>query len=137
MAIFTVLPSKSDSNAADAMPILRGLIAEPVSVVYLIVGKPRGIERILEVGIGRAEAFPGTRRVVWAPDPQVLDAPLLKEIQEALPGAAKVVAVVFGLEDTITVGLRSGDAKRRTLVELAFAVGEQQGEDEEDEEDET
>ncbi len=130
MAIFTVLPTKSDPNAGDSMAILRSLIAEPVSVVYLIVGKPRGIERMLEIAIGRAEAFPGTRRVVYAPDTSVLDASLLDEMQDALPGSAKVVSVVYGLEDTIAAALRSGDAKRRLQVELAFAIGEQQDDEE-------
>ncbi|TAH37341.1 MAG: hypothetical protein EYC70_10240 [Planctomycetota bacterium] len=123
MPLFTVLPRKGDANAADAPAILRHIIHEPATVVMMILGRPPGIERILEVAIGRAEAAAQTRRVVHAPDPEVLEQATIDDIR----AGKNHVSAAYGLRDTIAARLLSGPAKDKIEVEIAFALAEQQG----------
>lgn len=124
MALLTVLPTKSDDNAADAMAIFKSVIAEPVSVVLFILGKPRGFERILEVALGRAEASRDSRRVLHAPDADVLDQTIIDDVKGS---SGRSVVATYGLQDKIAARLTSGKAKDRFEVEEAFLSAEAQG----------
>jgi hypothetical protein len=121
MPLFTIIPTVNDPDAAHASAILRHIVSEPLNVVYVLLGRPAAVEQILQTALGRAEAFPQTRRVVHVPEPGVLEPAHLAEI---MGGKANTVAVVYGLRDTAKKRLTAQRALDPLSVELAFTAPE-------------
>jgi hypothetical protein len=92
MAIFSVV------EGAGAEAVLQHIIEEPANVVMVILGKPRNLPKILEVGIGRAEAVLDIRRVVHVPNATDISASQRQEIEGT--GSPKPVVGFYGLRNS-------------------------------------
>jgi hypothetical protein len=120
--ILTILPRSDEAGGnAEAQTKLQTLIDDVLTVVLIIYGESPDTRRILEVAVGRGEAKPQIRRVVWCPDPSVLS----KEQKRDYTKKDKVV-VVIGLADKIAAALDNDEAQSGLEVEIAFCDAEAQ-----------
>lgn len=117
-----VLPRNTDASAADdARRKLLGAIEDPITVVMLVYGEGPEIERAIEICVARASVKGAIRRVVWIPDPSVLDDDLKRRYFRS-----GKVAVAVGLDDKVAAGLTKIQAGGRIFVEDAFLAAEGQ-----------
>lgn len=124
MALSKVLPATGEPDSDSAAGILRSVVAESANVVYVLLHHESGGERMKEVALGRAEAIPNVRRVVYVPDSSVLDPEQLEDIRGGARGRS--IAAVYGIGDKIAARLSIGNAIRADKVEAAFTKAEQQ-----------
>ena len=117
MAI-VVLPKSTDPNGtADAQARLQAEIDDPFHAVMIIQGEGPDINRVVEVGTARASIAPLRRRVVWAPDPDVLTD---EQKEDYSPNGQ--VAAFIGLDNKVKQRLKLAQAQITAFVDQAFTM---------------
>jgi hypothetical protein len=115
----TILPRDGEPIAVQTQ--LQTIIDDVLTVVIVICGEDAGVDRVVEIAVGRATKKPDLRRVVWCPNCKLLSDEQLKRYFRK-----NKELTAIGLADKVAAALTIDEAQSGAEVELAFLAAEKQ-----------